>query len=95
MLIVDAYRILLETSTSIAKRFHVSDSHAHCIFDRYVKLDCLPLTDAISVDEVHLDMNDDCLYALVIQDFHTGDPMDLLRCKRFTTTEPYFVSIPR
>lgn len=41
MLIVDAYRNLLETSASIAKRFHVSDSHAHEVFDRYVKLDRL------------------------------------------------------
>jgi transposase len=95
MLIVDAYRNLLETSASIAKRFHVSDSHAHEVFDRYVKLDRLPLTDAISVDEVHLDMDDDCRYALVIQDFHTGDPIDLLRSRRTSVTEPYFVSIPK
>ncbi len=94
MLIVDAYRNLLETSASIAKRFHVSDSHVHEIFDRYVRLDRLPLTDAISVDEVLLDMDDDCRYALVIQDFHTGDPVDLLRSRRTNVTDPYFVSIP-
>ena len=94
MLIVGAYKNLLETSTSIAKRFHVSDSHAHEVFDRYVKLDRLPLTDAISVDEVFLDMEDNCKYALVIQDFHTGDPIDLLPSRRATVTEPYFVSIP-
>lgn len=94
MLIVDAYRDLLETSASIAKRFHVSDSPTHEVFDRYVKLDRLPLTDAISVDEVHLDMDDDCRYALVIQDFYTGDPVDLLRSRRTNVTEPYFVSIP-
>lgn len=94
MLIVDAYRNLLETSASIAKRFHVSDSHAHEVFDRYVKLDRLPLTDALSIDEVHLDMDNDCRYALVIQDFHTGDPIDLLRSRRTNITEPYFVSIP-
>ena len=41
MLIVDAYRNLLETSVSIAKKFHVSDSHAHDVFNRYVKLDRL------------------------------------------------------
>lgn len=52
MLIVDAYRDLLETSVSIGKKFHVSDSHAHDIFDCYVKLDRLTLTDAISIDEV-------------------------------------------
>lgn len=33
-------------------------------------------------------------YALVIQDFHTGDPIDLLRSRRTSVTEPYFVSIP-
>ena len=94
MLIVDAYRNLTETSVSIAKKFHVSDSHAHEVFDRYVKLDRLPLTDAISVDEVCIDMDEYCKYALVIQDFHTGDPIDLLRSRRNDVTEPYFSGIP-
>ena len=40
-------------------------------------------------------MDDDCKYALIIQDFHTGDPIDLLRSRRTSVTEPYFVSIPR
>lgn len=94
MLIVDSYRNLFETSVSIAKKFHVSDAHAHDVFDRYVKLDRLALTDAISIDEVFLDMDDNCKYALVIQDFHTGDPIDLLRSRRTNVTEPYFTSIP-
>lgn len=94
MLIVNAYRNLLETSASIAKRFNVSDTYAHEVFNRYVKLDRLPLTDVISIDEVYLDMDDNCKYALVIQDFHTGDPIDLLRSRRVSVTEPYFTSIP-
>ena len=94
MLIVNAYRNLLETSASIAKRFNVSDTYAHEVFNRYVKLDRLPLTDAISIDEVYLDMDDNCKYALVIQDFHTGDPIDLLHSRRVSVTEPYFTSIP-
>lgn len=94
MLIVYAYRDLMESSAAIAKRFHISDTYAHEVFDRYVKLDRLPLTDAISVDEVFLDMDDNCKYALVIQDFHTGNPIDLLRSRRVNVTEPYFVSIP-
>lgn len=94
MLIVNAYRDLLETSVSISKRFNVSDTYVHEVFDKYVKLDRLPLTDVISVDEVYLDMDDNCKYALVIQDFHTGDPIDLLRSRRVNVTEPYFVSIP-
>lgn len=94
MLIIEAYKNLLETSVSIARRFHVSDSSAYDIFNRYIKLDRLPLTDAISVDEIHLDMDGHCKYALVIQDFHTGDPIDLLRSRRANVTEPYFVTIP-
>lgn len=94
MLIVNAYRNLLETSASIAKHFNVSDTYAHEVFNRYVKLDILPLTDAISIDEVYLDMDDNCKYALIIQDFHTGDPIDLLRSRRVSVTEPYFTSIP-
>lgn len=94
MMIVLAYRNLMETSASIAKRFNVSDTYAHEVFDRYVKLDRLPLTDVISIDEVHLDMDEYCKYALVIQDFYTGDPIDLLKSRRINVTEPFFVSIP-
>ena len=94
MLIVFAYRDLMETSASIASRFHVSDTHAHEVFDRYVKMDRLPLTDAICIDEVFLDMDEHCKYALIIQDFHTGDPIDLLRSRRANVTEPYFTSLP-
>lgn len=94
MLIVMAYRNLMETSTSIANRFHVSDTYVHEIFERYVKMDRLTLTDVISVDEVHVELDEYCKYALVIQDFHTGDPIDLLRSRRSNVTEPYFVSIP-
>lgn len=94
MLIVCAYRDLMETSASIANRFHVSDTHAHEVFDRYVKMDRLPLTDIICIDEVHIDMDEYCKYALVIQDFHTGDPIDLLRSRRKDVTEPYFANLP-
>ena len=94
MLIVLAYRDLMETATSITNRFHISDTHAHVVFDRHVKMDRLPLTDAICIDEVFLDMGEHCKYTLVIQDFHTGDPIDLLRSRRSNVTEPYFASLP-
>ena len=81
MLIVDAYRNLAESSASISKRFHVSDTYAHDVFDRYVNLIDF-LTDAISVDEVFLDMDDNSSMLLVIQDFHAGEPIDLLRSRR-------------
>lgn len=94
MMIVLAFKDINETAASIAKKFKTSDTHALEVFDRYVKLDRLPLTDIISVDEVYVDMDNECKYALVIQDFYTGDSIDLLRSRRSKITEPYFVSIP-
>lgn len=95
LLIVFAHRNLMETSASIANRFHVSDTYVHEVFSRYVKMNRLALTDAICVDEVFVDLDEYCKYALVIQDFHTGEPIDLLRSRRKNVTEPYFLSIPR
>lgn len=43
MLIILAYRNLMETSTSIANRFYVSDTYVHEVFERYVKMDRLLL----------------------------------------------------
>ncbi len=85
------YKDLASSTSAIANKFHTSDTHALEIFDRYVKMDRLPLSDIISVDEVHLDMDEHCRYALVIQNFYTGDPIDLLQSRRTATTEPYFV----
>ena len=94
MLIINAFRDLSASATSIAEKYHVSDTYVLDTFDRYVKMDRLPLTDIISVDEGYLDLDPHCKYALVIQDFYTGDPIDLLCSRRDNSTEPYFVNIP-
>ena len=48
----------------------------------------------ISIDEVHLKISRYCNYVLVIQDFITGDPIDLVADRKKLTTEPYFHGIP-
>jgi len=58
-LIVFAFRDLQASAASIAKRFKTSDTHVLDVFDRYVKMERLPLTDIISVDEVYTDMDRD------------------------------------
>ena len=93
-LIVNAFRELSSSAADIARRFNTSDTHVMDVFDRYVRMNRLPLTDIISIDEVFTDMDDDCKYALVIQDFYTGDAIDILRSRRTRITEPYFASIP-
>ena len=54
MLIVNVFRDLSASASAIAAKFHVSDTYVLDVFDRYVKLDRLPLTDMISIDEVHV-----------------------------------------
>lgn len=66
ILIVFAFKILSESASSIARRFHTSDTHFLEVFDRFVNMERLPLTDIISIDEVHIDMDPHCKYALVI-----------------------------
>lgn len=93
-LIISAFRDLNVSAADLARKFNTSDTHVLDVFDRYVRLKRLPLTEIVSVDEVFIDMDDDCKYALVIQDFFTGDPIDILRSRRTKVTEPYFASIP-
>lgn len=95
MLIINEFRDLSASAVSIAEKFHTTDTHVLDVFDRYVKMDRLGLTSIISIDEVCTDMGDDGRYALVIQDFFTGDPIDIVRSRKSSVTEPYFASIPK
>ena len=94
MLIIIAFGDLAVSASGIAEKFNVSDTYVLETFDRFVKMDRLPLTDIISVDEVFLELDDHCKYALIIQDFYTGNPIDLLSSRRTNSTEPYFMNIP-
>lgn len=94
MLIINAFRDLSISASSIVEKFNVSDTYVLETFDRFVKMDRLPLSDIISVDEVFLELDEHCKYALVIQDFYTGNPIDLLSSRRTNSTEPYFMNIP-
>lgn len=95
LLIVNSFRDLSNTAVKIAETFKTSDTHVLDVFDNYVKMDRLPLSDAICIDEVYLDMDSHCKYVLVIQDFHTGQTIDMLHSRRNNVTEPYFAGIPK
>ena len=95
MLIVHAYRKLMETITSFAACFHISDTHVHEVFNRYVKMNRLPFTNTVYIDEVFLDMGTYCKYALLIQNFYTDDPIDLLRSRQADVTDITLFPFPR
>ena len=52
------------------------------------------LGEAVSVDEVYVEVSKYCNYALIIQDFITGEPIDMIPSRRQEVTEPYFAAIP-
>lgn len=83
------------SAKQIANRFHVTDTYVLNVFDRYVNMPRLTLPMALCIDEVHLEIFSKYKYALVLQDFVTGEPIDLVVSRKQTITEPYFASIPR
>jgi len=83
------------SARQIADRFHVTDTYVLNVFDRYVNMPRLKLPMALCIDEVHLEIFSKYKYALVLQDFATGEPIDLVVSRRQTITEPYFANIPR
>lgn len=93
-LLVMAFKDPNMTAAQIAARFNVSDTYAIETFARYVDMPRRQLTEAICIDEVYVDINYRCKYAMVIQDFITGEPIDMLPSRREEFTEPYFASIP-
>lgn len=94
LMIVNAFKDPNLTAAQIARTFHVSDTHAITTFARYVDMPQRQLTEAICIDEVHVDINYKCKYALVIQDFLSGEPIDMLESRREEITEPYFARLP-
>ena len=94
LLIVQAFKDHEASATSIARRFSVSNTHAITTFARYVDLPRRQLPEIMCVDEVHLNISKKYKYALVLQDFVTGEPVDLVATRREELTLPYFSSIP-
>ena len=92
--IVLAFKDLHLSAAQIAERFSVSDTYAIDLFARYVSMPRRQLPDIICIDEVHVNVSHVCNYALIIQDFRTGEPVDMIANRRQEVTEPYFASIP-
>jgi len=93
-LILEELRDLNSTVVDVAAKFNVSDAHVHRIFERYVDMKRLPLSEAICIDEVHTEAVSYSKYSMVIMDFITGQPIDILPSRQSRDTEAYFSSIP-
>lgn len=94
LLVVESFKDLNKTAAEIAREHNISDHLAIDIFNKHVQMKRLPLPEIISIDEVYLDMDSRCKYVLVIQDFITGDPIDLVKSRQKIITDDYFKKIP-
>ncbi len=92
-LIIEAFRDHTLTFSAIARKFKVSPSYVHNVFKRYIHMKRLPLGEVLSIDEIYLRDDRNGKYALVIHDFVTGNPIDILSSRRQIVTEQYFANI--
>ena len=93
-LIIDDMRSLSNSVSDVARKFNVSDTYVHQIFNRYVDMKRLPLTEAICIDEVHTETVSYSKYSMIILDFLTGQPIDILPSRQKRDTDDYFAAIP-
>lgn len=93
-MVLEAFRDHNLTARQIAKRFGISDTYALSVFDRYVDMPKRQLTEAICVDEVAVGPYRNSKYVMIIQDFITNEPIDMLPSRRKEYTEDYFSRIP-
>ena len=77
----------------IATMFNVSDTYCHECFMKYVDMKRLPLSEAISIDEVYLNIGKNQRYAMVIIDYISKEIIDILPNRFKKTTQEYFLSI--
>ena len=92
-LIIEAFRDHTLTFSAIARKFKVSPSYVHNVFKRYIHMERLPFGEVLSIDEIYIKDDRNGKYALVIHDFITGEPIDILASRRQIVTEQYFASI--
>lgn len=92
-LIIEAFRDYTLTFSAIARKFKVSPSYVHNVFKRYIHMERLPLGEILSIDEVYLKDGRNGKYALVLHDFITGEPIDIVSSRRQNVTEDYFANI--
>ena len=93
-LIINDMKDLNNSVCDVARKFNVSDTYVHQIFDRYIDMKRLPLTDAICIDEVHTETVSYSKYSMIILDFITGQPIDILPSRQKRDTSDYFAAIP-
>ena len=94
-LVLNKFKDINATDTSVAKELNISDNTVRNIFRSYVDLGRLPLSEVISIDEVHMNFDSKNLYSLIIMDFVSGEIIDILPNRLENTTSNIFSQLKR
>ena len=94
ILILEALRDWDVSVSRVAERFGVSDTYVFSLMDRYLDMHRLALPEILSVDGVFLNIANDRKYSLVLHDFITGEPVDMVESRKSDITQKYFTDIP-
>lgn len=92
-LIINELKDINKTCSMVAAHFNVSDTYVHDTFTKFVDMKRLPLPRILSIDEVHLDINEKTKLCCVLMDFETREIVDILPNRWKTTLDAYFYSI--
>ncbi len=92
-LIINELKDINKTCSMVAAHFNVSDTYVHDTFTKFVDMKRLPLPRILSIDEVHLDINEKTKLCCVLMDFETREIVDILPNRWETTLDAYFYSI--
>lgn len=95
LMIINDMKDIHLTCRQVAARYNVSDTYVHEIFEEYVNLPRLSLTEIISIDEVYLNIGPKQKYAVVIMDFVTGEILDIVPSRLQAQMHNYWMSIPK
>lgn len=78
ILILEEFRNYNNSVSDIVSKFNVTDSHVIEVFSRYVYIKRVKLSEVISIDEVHVNILPEGEYVLMVLNYITGEPIDIL-----------------
>lgn len=94
-LILEDLKDLSSSVSSIARRRKVSDTYVHNLILTHLEFKRLPLSEALSIDEVFLDIDEEARYCVVLRDFINDKIIDILPNRNKATFDDYFIHIPK
>ena len=87
-------RNLTVSFVDVSKRYNISAPTARKLFMENISVPRLTLPEILCIDEVYLNLDHDKKYPVVLLDFKTKEPIDIIISRRANYLDDYFSRIP-